>query len=237
MTLDNPYFGIARFNSENGNRYTRHKKYAPDRLHRISAYHLLERDLKVLFEYIDPNTQNDSSFSLRTYELFLRAATEFESNAKAILLANGYKKTGNLNMGDYRKLEKATKLSEYIVRLNCTSPERNFQPFQVWAGEDRVKWYQDYNDVKHDRSVNFEKANMANVIESVAAVFAILYAQFEDSAFDPYQDTESYFGFEDGFYSKDERLFAVKPYEGWGSEQLYNKDFNPEIEEYRKFDF
>jgi hypothetical protein len=55
-------------------------RYANDRLELWRAYMLLEKDLLRLFEYVEPTDNNIQTYSHRTYELFLRAATEFETN-------------------------------------------------------------------------------------------------------------------------------------------------------------
>ena len=48
------------------------------------------RDLNEIFDFVEPSNDNTSVYSHRIYELLLRAATEFESNCKGILKANGY---------------------------------------------------------------------------------------------------------------------------------------------------
>ncbi|MFO0321204.1 MAG: hypothetical protein ACK504_02110 [Bacteroidota bacterium] len=115
------------------------------------------------------------------YELFLRASTEFESNAKGILKANGYsKKDRDMKIRDYLKLDLATKLSEYQLEIGFWRPNKMvITPFAKWKEGHSLKWYQDYNAVKHNRDANFHLATLENTLESVAAVLAILYAQFD----------------------------------------------------------
>lgn len=40
-----------------------------------------------------------------------------------------------------------------------------------------MKWYQDYNEVKHNRYDNFALANLQNLMNSVAGLICILHAQ------------------------------------------------------------
>ena len=58
----------------------------------ITATRMILRDLNSLYDYIEPSDDNLGVYSHRIYELLLRTATEFETNCKGILKANGYSK-------------------------------------------------------------------------------------------------------------------------------------------------
>src|ERR1044072_3260892 len=87
--------------------YVEHPDFALDAKHYIRAFKIIQKDLLNLFDYIEPAEKNLPCYSYRVHELLLRASVEIEANCKAILLENGYAKTnGDLNFGDYRKLNK-----------------------------------------------------------------------------------------------------------------------------------
>ena len=89
MGLQKPYYRIMRpLGGSLFCEYIYDKRYATDRSGLCRAYQILENDLKTIFEFIEPNDDNCKSYSHRTYELFLRSATEFETNCKRILTAN-----------------------------------------------------------------------------------------------------------------------------------------------------
>jgi hypothetical protein len=100
MSLAKPYFRIWRegentvFDDEMWCPYISDPRYCQERTSLCRAYKMLERDLEHLFEYIEPCDANNSTYSHRTFELMLRASTEFEANCKGILLANGYSSAG-----------------------------------------------------------------------------------------------------------------------------------------------
>lgn len=147
----------------------------------LTTARLIIRDLYELFNYVEPNDINLQTYSHRLYELLLRSATEFEANCKAILNANGYIKTGganNLNIKDYFKIEKAAKLSGYIVSFGRW-PSHDFKPFDAWNSSTfaSLPWYQGYNKVKHNRYANFKEANFENVMNAVSGLLCILHAQ------------------------------------------------------------
>ena len=154
---------------------------------------------------------NKLTYSHRIYELLLRTCTEFENNCKGILIANGYDKK-NLNAEDYFKINRASKLSEYEVKINIWSPSpRVIYPFKDWDVEQYspLSWYQDYNKVKHNRSENFPKANLENLLNAVAGLYVVLASQFAMHIFNPYQNTSGWQQNND-FYFTNNNVLSIK---------------------------
>lgn len=205
--------------------------YAPDRSALIRAYSVIERDLVRLFDYVEPCDDNLNTYSYRAYELLLRAATEFETNCKAILTSNGYSSSDKLCIKDYHKINAASKLSDYKIILNQWLPgERIFEPFRDWAKCPKchtLRWYQSYNMVKHDRGKEFSKANLCNVVMSVTGVLVILFSQFHVFALNPHQRVESHI-VENGSIYVESSLFRVVPpsASAWSPDEQYEFDWN-----------
>lgn len=240
--MNAPYFRIARFTKYFGfTDYLCDDRYAHDRTHRIAVYHSLEKDLKELFLYIDPSDKNKECFSVKIFELLLRAATEFESNCKAILTANDYKFPSHPSMDDYKKIEVATKLSKYQIKLATWDPPLIIEPLTDWNNDcnnsKSLKWYQNYNKVKHDRCKNFSLANLDNAIKAVASVFTILFSQFGYQTFDPHQETSGFSVDSKEFYYGYQNLFSIRPYMGWEDKDIYDPHLDPDKREFRKYDF
>lgn len=235
MSIDKPYYKISRpfldgsFLSNIDNTYLLDSRYANDRVSFIRAFHILSSDLIELFDYIEPSDNNKSTYSHRIYELYLRAATEFESNCKSILNHNEYVSARNLNIIDYHKINRATRFNEYDVILNIWNPEPLvLKPFAEWNTGvfHSLTWYQNYNSVKHDRNTNFSLANIENLINTVAAVFIVLFSQFNVFAFDPNQLVDSHMTDDDGFISTESSVFKIKPATSWNSSEKYDFDWN-----------
>lgn len=152
----------------------------------IISAHLILKDLYELFNYVEPCDKNKIVYSHRIYELFLRVCTEVESNMKGILKANGYSSTTSFKMNnDYFKLKNACHLDEYKIKFERWKENVDFTPFSQWnnTSYSSLTWYKDYNDVKHDRYKEFEKANLENLMNSIAALLCLLHAQYgEDMA-------------------------------------------------------
>ncbi len=235
--IDKPYRRIIRpftLSTENGysaagtsnDSYLTDGDYADGRVNLIRAYNTIERDLVRLFEYVEPANANLSTYSHRLYELLLRASTEFETNCTGILGANGYTKAGNWNISDYHKLNGSSRLSDYELRISIWHDgPKLLQPFHEWSAGISLTWYQDYNAVKHDRSTQFQLANLENVLLAVSSVFASLFSQFYIQSFRAYPSVGMY-QFDDGWFSHENSIFAIKPPQTWTSDQCYNFDWS-----------
>lgn len=150
----------------------------------LASAHLIVRDLYEVLDFVEPHNDNEKTYSHRIYELFLRTATEFESNCKGILIANGYNKpVDELKAFDYFKIARAARLSEYVVTFHRWSPLREFKPFAQWADSNykSLSWYKSYNSVKHNRYNCFNEANLGNLMNSVAGLLCILHAQIGEN--------------------------------------------------------
>lgn len=151
----------------------------------IIASRLIMRDLNEIFDFVEPSNDNASVYSHRIYELLLRAATEFESNCKGILKANGYtgpREEKDWCVKDYFKISGAARLSEYRVTFERWATDQEYIPFTEWnpSRRETLSWYDAYNNVKHDRFTNFTMANLDNLVKTVAGLLSILHAQYGD---------------------------------------------------------
>lgn len=160
---------------------------------------------------------------------FFRCCTEFENNATAILRDNNYSRSGGIMnvANDYYRINQALKLDKYEIRLNIwENGPLTLIPFQQWGGTvyEPLPWYQNYNKVKHNRTLNFHLANFENLLLAAAGLFVTLYAQYAYLAFSPYQSI-GMTGVEDGFVSGNDCLFEVKPF-NWSAEEMYQFDWN-----------
>jgi hypothetical protein len=214
MSIVKPYFRIWRdgettsYDDEKFFPYILDPRYCQERTSLCRAYKILEQDLEILFEYIEPCDANKSTYSHRTFELMLRASTEFEANCKGILLANGYsptrtdRRTGNSvlrssdewKIDDYWKINRAIKLADYKVLLKSWHPSPlQLQPFRQWHGvpsHQGLDWYKAYNEAKHNRDTKFQRSNFENTIEAIAGLLCVLFAQFNVHATCPYRSPD-----------------------------------------------
>ncbi|MEQ1799844.1 MAG: hypothetical protein ABL872_17940 [Lacibacter sp.] len=233
MALNRPFkrtcrqFTDGSYSNSGKYQYLYHANFAKSPGQYIRAFLLIQKDLQLLFDYIEPSDINSVCYSYRIHELLLRTCVEVEANCKAILLENGYKKNSALNMEDYRKINKSHHLSSYQIGLPLWHGEKSLRtPFLSWSTGSSLNWYKAYNSTKHDRHDKFELASFDNLIEAVCGLVSILSAQFWEEDFIP---SDSYLALEgsiDGMETAIGKYFRVKFPNDWANDEQY--DFSHE---------
>lgn len=183
---DGSYYGNGQHD------YIEHPAYSTTPENYIRAFRLLQNDVITLFESVEPADQNLPTYSFRIHELLMRTCIELEANFKAILAANTYSRTGNLNLTDYYKINTSHYLSEYEVQFPYWTGTRSvWKPFEPWrnpvnpATPHVLPWYQAYNVAKHDRAAALPQASLENLLYSLAGLMVVLSAQYFWNDFGP----------------------------------------------------
>ena len=245
MSIQKPYkrttraFTNERIQEGGLKNYIFHKDFANSPQNYIRAYLIIQKDFLNLLDYIEPSDTNLKTYSFRIHELLVRVCIEIEANCVAILSENGYHKSGNLTMSDYKKINKSHKLSSYEVKFPVWKGKENIRkPYENWASDKRLDWWEGYNNSKHDRQKEFEKATFKNLTDALCGLIAIISAQFEDNG--DFISEEIYY-FKDigeGMNLAIGGYFRIK-YPVWTEDEKYNfkwseieKDENP-IEKYK----
>jgi hypothetical protein len=231
MPVNRPYrrtcrqFVDGEYTEGGRGQYMLHPKFAESPEHYVRAFLIILKDLQELFDYIEPADKNLNCYSYRVHALLLRACVEVEANCKAILKENGYSKSGDWNMSDYKKIEKTHILSSYEVKIpNWSGTEAIRRPFSAWSTGATLPWYQAYNITKHDRHSAFQEATFRHLIDACCGLLAILSAQFETNDFSPSDTLLSVGGPADGMESGIGGFFRVRFPANWPNELRY--DFN-----------
>jgi hypothetical protein len=224
---------MCRYTSHADGSYT----FAPeipdeDRFYAAMARSQLNALIAQLFsicETIQPIGSNLKAYGHSTRNLLILACTEVEMHLKGVLNANGISKD-RMNLTDYAYVSVPLKLREYELSFPAfpwLEPFRPFSEFGIGNGLSHVlTWYQAYNAVKHNRENEFEKADLENVFNAVAACAILLVAQFgwikglikgselsrqfhfiSQPSFDP---SQWYYG---PAFCKSERIFRAKNFE------------------------
>jgi len=203
-----------------------HPKFAQSPGHYVRAFLLILKDLQELFDYVEPADKNIACYSYRIHALLLRACVEVEANCKAILKENGYSKSGDWNMNDYKKIEKTHLLSDYQVKVpHWTGTKSTRTPFSAWSTKSPLPWYEAYNTTKHDRHSEFEQATFDQLLEACCGLLVVLSAQFETNDFSP---GNSHLVLEepgDGMESGIGGYFRVRFPSTWPEDQRYDFDW------------
>lgn len=217
MTVSRPYkrtirqFADGKYSEGGRWMYMRHPKFCAEPEHYIRAFEIIQKDLIEIFDYIEPDNVNLATYSYRIHELFMRSCIEVEANLKAILKENGYSKTSNWTIADYRKIEQSHFLSMYEVKLPVwRTGTKILKPFEAWTANGKPVWYQEYHAAKHDRHGAFMKANFENLLTSVAGLVVLLGAQFLSGCFESEAGLLATFGPSDGYEKAIGGYFRIK---------------------------
>lgn len=255
MPQPKPFHRIARNvlpgpnSGYNGIAYIRDPEYAVDPLHFVRSFLLIQEDLKRLFEYIEPSDTCSCTYSFRIHELLVRTCIEVEANLKAILLENGYKGGGNLgrdsrlDMSTYKKVNVSHHLSSYRVSLPIWRGNGSVVvPFESWAENKALPWYQSYNASKHDRHNSFKRANFRSLIDAVSGLLVILASQFRDEDFScgPNLISIGPPARADGMRPALGSLFMISYPEDWSIDEIYEFDWielSKQSDRFAKFDY
>ena len=244
MSIDRPYRRIYRQfvtgkNSEWA--YVMHPKYANSPEQYIRAFLLLQKDLQLLFDYVEPAENNLNCYSYRIHELLLRACIEIEANFKAVLFENGFTKRGDMNMDDYKKIETSHRLSSYQIIIPVWRGRGNVRiPFAPWREGKPLSWYQAYNETKHDRHEAFSMATFENMLDAVSGLLIVLSSQFWSHDFSPADMVIVWNGPDDGTESAIGSYFRIKFPSDWPEDHRYDfkwQELKKEEDPFISFDY
>ena len=138
-------------------------------------YIALEEDLSKISRYIEFSEDNFNVYSIELAHLLLAASSEIDVVLKALCnIINPSKKHKNIN--DYQRTIK-DKLSN-LINEPCYIHRYGLElnPSTNWNNDENPHWWKDYNDVKHERDINFNKANLKNTLNALSALnLTIIY--------------------------------------------------------------
>ncbi len=145
-----------------------------------AQYKILEKQMISLSEYIAIDKSNYSTFSLQLNTLFISICSEIDSLSgefcKLITGDNGF---GIINKIDII-VKKHPNLRNFHIETKYPFSKIDLVPFAKFA-PNTDSWWSDYNKVKHDRvgtdengRFNYQKANLKNVLHSIAALYILI---------------------------------------------------------------
>ena len=152
-----------------------HQEYS----NQLRQLEIILDDIKEVFKVVAPYKKQFSVYGHTIRNIIILACTELDARMQSILVDNGVQSKGkNFEMLDYFKLKDALKLDEYELSLCRFGDLGTFSPFLTWESNKQLKWYKEYNHIKHNREKHFAEAKLFNAINAVMAYAIILIAQY-----------------------------------------------------------
>lgn len=171
----------------------------------------LEEDLEKVARYIEFSEDNYKTYSIELAHLLLASSSEVD-----IVLASLCKKLNpsgqNDHIGDYQTTIQNFKPELINEKISIPRYGLELQPFINWDEGKDLNWWASYNKVKHHRDTHFEKANLKNTLNSLAALsLVVLYyykeilseergeeLSFKDTSYE-FHSKASLINFQDGY--------------------------------------
>jgi hypothetical protein len=192
----------------------------------VRAFGVIQKDFLELVDYIEPADKNQDCYSYRTHALLMRTCIEIEANLRGIFADNGYRRVDDLDMRAYRQLDATHRLSSYRVRLPVWhGKDVTRTPFAEWKDGPSLKWYQAYNQAKHNRHELFHLADFRANVDAMCGLVAVLSAQFRSEDFSKAVLLLGDDGVGDGYEHAIGDYFRVAYPDDWPAEERYDFDW------------
>jgi len=141
----------------------------------------LDDDAAKFSRYVEFSGSNFATYSIELARILMAASSEVDAVAKLLCKKIDSTKDAE-NILHYRAIimgafPRVATFDVLIQRFGLT-----FRPWQNWGSGRSPDWWQDYNLVKHERNINFSKANLSNALHSIAALYVLLLYYYKEEA-------------------------------------------------------
>lgn len=140
-------------------------------IHHWNYFLAIEDDLINTSRYVEFTIDNMKTYSVEYTKIILSAASEVDVLLKQIYSSFGYKKK-QPNFKDFCDVLKI-KLNSLITEQLCLEQYGiTLCPFEEWKNDSQPGWHTAYNNLKHNRTLNYKEANLENALLSVGALYS-----------------------------------------------------------------
>jgi hypothetical protein len=142
-------------------------------LHYWQYFVALESDLAKASRYVEISDDNMETYSVEFARLILSAGSEVDVLAKVLSDQHSLIIMPN-NIDGYRKAI-TTKFQEFaFLSIRIPRYSLELKPWREWHDGKNPIWWRAYNDIKHERNVNFKQATLSNALNAVAGAFTLV---------------------------------------------------------------
>jgi hypothetical protein len=135
-------------------------------------YVALESDIHAVARYIEFDESNFDTHSIELAHLLLAASSEVDVVLREMCkIIDSEAKAGNID--GYKKVVKEHLPGMIDQNVVCPLYGLTLSPWLNWGSNRNPIWWQSYNKVKHERNIHFNRANLKNVLNSIAGLFVV----------------------------------------------------------------
>ncbi|WP_022664771.1 hypothetical protein [Desulfospira joergensenii] len=141
---------------------------------------LLEDELVGISRFVELSEDNYEVYSIEFAKLFLSICSEVDVVAKLLCkeadspLFDKTKGSRDPNMSTYRCVINSKFPDFHKAQVKIPLYNLSFEPWNNFKIDKSLPWWNEYNDVKHERNINFKKANLGNVLFSMSGLMVLL---------------------------------------------------------------
>jgi hypothetical protein len=164
-------------NLEQGRKMIKNKN---DFIQNYWDYFLMLEDEFLAIEKVIPIDEiNKDTYSLYYMNLYFSICSEIDVLFKIFIKYNEwYNFNKDDNIQKYKEIINQ-KIPDFKNKIIIFSIDKEIKPFENWNNDGKLIWWDNYNDIKHNRTFksnnieNYKKANQENIINAFAALYQI----------------------------------------------------------------
>jgi hypothetical protein len=144
-------------------------------------YFLLLEDEFIGIEKIIPiDDTNNNTFSTNYMKIYFALCSEIDVLFKEFIEYNGWHNfsSSDSNFGKYKEIVQQN-LIRFTNEIIVFSGKKEIKPFDSWNSNKKPDWWEDYNNIKHNRTLkingfeSFKKANQENILNAFCALYQL----------------------------------------------------------------
>ncbi len=142
----------------------------------------IEASLNKTIQYVELTSNNYKTYSIEFARILLSASSEVDVICKLLCQKIDATKR-NKNIDDYREIITEKYPNFYSMKILIPRYGIELIPWEKWRNQENPGWWKGYNSVKHERSSNFQDANLENTLNAVAGLFCLVVYYYQPELF------------------------------------------------------
>lgn len=132
-------------------------------------------------QYVEVDENNYQTFSIEYIGLLQSICAEIDTVMKEIC---GFNQKDSKKISDYYDKIMENPFFKNIMNEGTIYIYKkiNIKPFDEWNKNNSLKWWESYNDVKHERVAKYKKGNLKNVLNALSALYILERYKIKDIA-------------------------------------------------------
>jgi hypothetical protein len=138
----------------------------------------IEASLDETSRYVEIVSDNYKTYSVEYARILLSASSEVDVICKLLCRKIDATKRSK-NIEDYRDIITGKYPNFHSMKVLIPRYGIELTPWEKWKNIENPSWWKSYNNVKHERSANFQDANLENTLNAVAGLFCLILYYYQ----------------------------------------------------------